>query len=150
MRMSYPIRAAFGALMCGVFAAACSESPAGPLLTAQPLAADTVAASAGLSLEDIEARGWDCRPAPMIPNRKSCSPPNQPHPVTLPDAIDPMATEGRPPTFSLLIFDNGVFFGTDLLIRANLYRGQPCKFTGGNYRFIPRIAYYECLHPKAG
>jgi hypothetical protein len=47
----------------------------------------------------------------------------------------------------LLVFDNGVFSGTDLLIRSDLYNGQECRATGAPYRFIARIGYNECLHP---
>jgi hypothetical protein len=103
------------------------------------LAAEAV----GLSPQDLAARGWDCRPTP-IPNRVSCSPPNQMHPLLLPGPPPPA---DRPPTFTLLVFDNGVFIGTDLLIRSDLYRGQQCQATGAPYRFISRIGYYECLHP---
>ena len=46
----------------------------------------------------------------------------------------------------LLVFDNGVFVGTSLLIRSDLYSGQPCRSTGGPYTFIGRIGYYECRH----
>ena len=46
--------------------------------------------------------------------------------------------------------DNGVFIGTNLLIRSDFYRGQQCNATGAPYRFIPRIGYYECLHPVGG
>jgi hypothetical protein len=66
------------------------------------------------------------------------------HPLLLPGPPPPA---DRPPTFSLLVFDNGVFIGTDLLIRSDLYRGQLCNATGAPYRFISRIGYYECLHP---
>jgi hypothetical protein len=82
-----------------------------------------------------------------MPTRVTCSPPNQPHPITLPGPPPP---PDRPATFTLLVFDNGVFYGTDLLIRSDLYAGQPCKSTGGPYRFIPRIGYYECVHLKGG
>jgi hypothetical protein len=100
-----------------------------------------------LSPEDLVARGWNCQPTP-IPNRVSCSPPNQTHPLLLPGPPPPA---DRPATFTLHVFDSGVFIGTDLLIRSDLYHNQPCKSTGGRYRFIPRIGYYECVHlVKAG
>jgi hypothetical protein len=133
---------------------ACSQSPAAPSqsgTTTQAMVAETMVASesrvttqaASISPEDLAARGWDCRPAPTIPNRVSCSPPNQSHPVLLPGPPPPAE---RPATFTLLVFDSGVFIGTDLLIRSDLYHDQQCKSTGGPYRFIPRIGYYECLH----
>ena len=137
---------------CGLAGAAC-QAPTRPTESAanQPITlgmlgspqSHLAAEAAGLSLEDVAARGWDCRPTP-IPNRVSCSAPNQMHPLLLPGPPGP--GEGQP-TFTLLIFDNGVFVGTDLLIRSDLYRGQLCNATGAPYRFISRIGYYECLHP---
>jgi hypothetical protein len=99
--------------------------------------------AASFSPTDLMARGWDCRPAPTIPNRMTCSPPNQDHPILL---SGPPPPDDRPATFTLLVFDNEEFVGTDLLIRSDLYNNQQCKSTAGLYRFIPRIGYYECLH----
>lgn len=142
------------ALMCELIASACSQSPVAPSRTAVQPTVDTsitleslaTTQAASFSLEDLAARGWDCRPTP-IPNRVSCSPPNQMHPLLLPGPPPPA---DRPPTFTLRVFDNGVFIGTDLLIRSDLYRGQQCTATGAPYRFISRIGYYECLHPVQG
>jgi hypothetical protein len=154
MRMMFPTRAMTGALICGLFASGCSQSPVAPSATlAQPGRGDAFVApgehvtapGAGVSLEDVEAHGWNCRPAPTIPNLVTCTPPNQEHPVTLPGPVP-----DRPATFTLLVFDNGIFVGTDLLIRSDLYHGQPCRSTDGPYRPITRIGYYECLHPAAG
>jgi hypothetical protein len=136
---------------CALLGTAC-ESPTRPTASAanQPVTLGTVgpspsqlaAEAVGLSPQDFVARGWDCRPTP-IPNRVSCSPPNQMHPLLLPGPPPPA---DRPPTFTLLVFDNGVFIATDLLIRSDLYNGQECSATGAPYRFIARIGYYECLH----
>jgi hypothetical protein len=41
---------------------------------------------------------------------------------------------------------DGSFIGTIHLIRADLYRGQPCPQAGGLYFFIPPIGYYRCEH----
>lgn len=139
------------ALTCGLAAVGCNQSPAAPSPSAvQPGAAETMSDSspafinkaASLSPADFAARGWDCRPAPTIPNRMTCSPPNQGHPLLLPGPPPP---DDRPATFTLLVFDSGVFIGTDLLIRSDLYHGQPCHSTGAPYRLIARIGYYECL-----
>jgi hypothetical protein len=161
MRTISPIWAAAAALTCGLAAVACNQSPIAPSPSAvqpptapsasavQPGAAETMSESAlineavSLSPADFAARGWDCRPAPTIPNRVTCSPPNQGHPVLLPGPPPP---DDRPATFALLVFDSGVFTGTDLLIRSDLYHGQQCHSTGAPYRFIARIGYYECLH----
>jgi hypothetical protein len=143
-------------VFAGALLSTACESPTGPAASAtnQPVTLRTLgpsqsqlaAEAVGQSPQDFEARGWDCRPSP-IPNRVSCSPPNQMHPLLLPGPPPPA---DRPPTFTLLLFDNGVFIGTDLLIRSDLYRGQQCNATGAPYRFISRIGYYECLHPVNG
>jgi hypothetical protein len=155
--MPVPCRKVIAPLVfaCALAGAAC-QTPTGPTASAanQPIALGTLgpaqsqlaAEAVGLSPQDLAARGWDCRPTP-IPNRVSCSPPNQMHPLLLPGPPPPA---DRPPTFTLLVFDNGVFIGTDLLIRSDLYRGQQCNATGAPYRFISRIGYYECLHPVNG
>jgi hypothetical protein len=148
MRRISPILAAAAALICGLAAVACQQSPAAPSRSAvQPSAADTSSSdltneASSLSPADFMARGWDCRPAPTIPTRVTCSPPNQGHPLALPGPPPP---DDRPATFTLLVFDSGVFIGTDLLIRSDLYHGQQCHTTQAPYRFIARIGYYECV-----
>lgn len=146
------ICAAAGALLVGTLTSACGRSPAAPSsVIAQssgggPMAASEAAVTtqaAGLSAEGLAARGWDCRPTP-IPGRVACSAPNQQHPALIPG---PPSPDDRPAAINLFVFDNGVFVGTNLLIRSDLYAGQPCRSTAGLYRFIPRIGYYECLHP---
>jgi hypothetical protein len=143
-------------LLAAPLIAGCTASPTAPsLTTVQTTIADTMIVldspattrAASPSPADLAARGWDCRPAPTIPNRITCSPPNQDHPLSLPGPPPPA---DRPTTFTLLVFDNGVFFGTDLLVRSDLYRGQQCHSSGGLYRFISRIGYYECLHLANG
>jgi hypothetical protein len=137
---------------CALLGAA-GESPTRPtayaanqpvtLGTLGPAQSQLAAEAVGLSPQDLEARGWDCRPSPVNPIRVTCSHPNQLHPVLLPGPPPP---PDRPDAITLLVFDNGAFIGTDVLIRSDLYNGQPCRSTGGLYRFIARIGYYECLH----
>jgi hypothetical protein len=153
MQSAYRNRAIVGALLCGAIAGACSPSPAGPsqFRAAAPTIVESVTVSessittqaAGLAPEDLVARGWDCRPAPLNPTRVTCSHPNQMHPGSLPGPPPPV---DRPNTITLHVFDNGVLTGINLLIRSDLYNGRECRATGAPYRFIARIGYYECLH----
>lgn len=152
MRSMLRNKAILGALLCGAIAGGCSPSPAGPAPSpaAGPTNVDTATASerltaeaAGLSPEDLVARGWDCRPVPGIPTRVTCSPPNQTHPLSLPG---PPPAEDRPAALTVFVFENGAFVGTNLLIRSDLYQGQECRATRAPYRFIARIGYYECRH----
>jgi hypothetical protein len=150
MRATFSTRAAVVALALGIMAAGCSQSPAAPSMTAPTAtgaesgsAATMAMSQASLTPADLEARGWDCRPVPFNPTRVTCSRPNQLHPVLLPGPPPP---EDRPASITLLDFENGVFVGTLVLIRSDLYRGQPCSSTGDVYTFIARIGYYECRH----
>ncbi len=125
-----------------VFAVSCSGSPAGPTTSAPTMGSGATVPSqaeqaAGLTPQDLVARGWECRPSP-VPGRIACSHPNQGFPPVPP-------TPDRPPTFTLLVWD-GTNFGTLLLIRSDLYRGQTCGSTGEPYIFRPVIGYFECLH----
>jgi hypothetical protein len=154
MRSTIRFNAALGVLMCGIIAAGCSRMPSAPSpppAAGSPTWSDAVsqpaAQGASLTIADLEARGWDCQPAPTNPTRQTCSHPNELHPVLLPGPPPP---SDRPASITLLVFDNGVFAGTDLLIRSDLYNGQPCQPTGAPYRFIARIGYYECLHQPQG
>ena len=154
MRLTLRFRTAVGVLLSGIIASGCSQSPSAPSRS-QAAASQTsssaepivMAQAPGLSLEHLAAQGWDCRPAPFNPIRVSCSHPNQPHPLTLPGPPPP---PDRPAAITLRVFDAGVFDGTSLLIRSDLYSGQTCRSTGALYTFIARIGYYECLHPQGG
>ena len=150
MRQSFRFEAAAGVLACLV-GAGCSQMPTATSpssATASMISIDQEVVLASrqpnLTIEDLESRGWDCRPAPMNPIRQTCIAPNQLHPTQFPGP-----SPDNPPSVSLLVFDNGVFVATDLLIRADLYQGQTCRTLEGPYRFIGRIGYYECPHEPA-
>ena len=154
MRLTLRFRSAVGVLLSGIVASGCSQAPSAP--SPSQAAASTTSSSAepivmaqapGLSLEDVVARGWDCRPSPVNPSRLTCSHPNQLHPLAIPGPPPP---PDRPAAITLLVFDSGVFDGTSVLIRSDLYNGQTCRSRGGPYSFIGRIGYYECLHPHGG
>jgi hypothetical protein len=145
MRLNSPTWAAPVALACGIFATACESSvaPTAP----HPVTAPTATGSAMLTPAHLDDQGWDCRALPFNPALVTCSRPNQPHPLTIPGPPPP---DDRPASVTLIAFENGVFIGTSVLIRSDLYNGQPCRSTGGAYTFIPRIGFYECLHRKNG
>jgi hypothetical protein len=88
--------------------------------------------------EQLITAGWTCFLDPGAP-RTVCSDPGHGRPVP----GDPNA----PPTYNFKLFTlDGTFIGTSHLIRADLYRGQPCPRSGGLYLFIPPIGYYRCEH----
>ena len=116
-------RGALAALLCTV------------ALGAAGLAAS---AAAGVNPAQLADAGWTCFNDPAAP-RVVCSDPGHGRPV--PGDPDP------PPSYNFLLFGlDGTFIGTQHAIRADLYSGQPCRSTGGDYLFVPRIGYYRCEH----
>jgi hypothetical protein len=140
-RLRGEIAAVFAA--CAL-AAGCSQTPASPtpsdtVGTARVLAAQ----DNGQSWQDFEARGWSCR-TPNNGPATVCSPPNQPLPVVAIPPAQPPAD--RPETVLLKRWRNGVFEANVLLIRPEIYNGQPCESTGQPYTYITVLGYFECAH----
>ena len=138
------------AVAAGALAAACSQTPTGPTMPAvTPTGTATVAAAAVSSAhgtsqtwQDFEARGWNCRtPVPAV---TVCSPPGQPLPVVAFPPAQPPAD--RAETVMLKRWRNGVFEANVLLIRPEIYNGQPCESTGQPYIYIGVLGYFECAH----
>ncbi len=105
---------------------------------AASLAVAPAATASGPTIGQLTNAGWACISSPVVP-RIVCSSPG----LGLP-AI-PADPDG-PPAFSHFIFTlDGTLLGTAHLIRADLYRGQPCRRDGA-YFFIGLIGYYRCDH----
>ncbi len=115
-----------------------------PLVAAAALPLPIAAASRspGLSPKQLSDSGWTCFNVP--PLGVHCSPPGKPWPPTQPAA-------------QLLYFFNTTdpssdipdFTGTETLIRADIFNGQPCPTEpSGQYTFLPSIGiplnYYGC------
>ena len=104
------------------------------------ITAAELASTAHLNPTELEARGWTCF-RPPVPNRIVCGRPNQGRPT-----IGNPPPDDRPATFTFLVFEgSGLFVGTELLIRTDLYNGQLCESTGQPYIFRALIGYYECV-----
>jgi hypothetical protein len=104
------------------------------------VSAATPAQAEGVTPETLAAAGWDCFLTPpfIVPPRISCANPGLGRPF--PGNPDP------PAAYTLLTFDlGGNYLGKVHLVRADLYRGQPCGPSGGPYVFRAVIGYYECL-----
>jgi hypothetical protein len=96
------------------------------------------ASSESVSPAQLQAHGWSCFVPPPFPDTIVCGNPAHGLP---PVPADP---NGRP-SYSFLLFElDGSFRGTVHMIRADLYRGQPCPQTGGLYVFNPANGYYRC------
>ena len=94
----------------------------------------------GVTPTALIAAGWDCFPTPpfILPPRIVCANPGLGRPF--PSNPDP------PSAYTLPTFDlGGNYLGKVHLVRADLYRGQPCGSPGDPYVFRAAIGYYECL-----
>ena len=121
---------------------AATAAPKAPVtsLSSELVTADALASAAHLNPTELETRGWTCF-QPPVPDRIVCSRPNQGRPT-----IGNPPPDDRPATFTFLVFDgSGLFVGTELLIRTDLYNGQPCESTDQPYIFRALIGYYECV-----
>jgi hypothetical protein len=114
----------------------------GAALAAGLAAAGVAAGAEGPTIEQLSAQDWVCAPAPpfVVPPRIACSNPGLGRPS--PGMVDP------PPAYMFLVFHpDGSFWGSEHLIRADLYRGQRCAGSGEPYVLRALIGYYECVGP---
>jgi hypothetical protein len=137
-----------GLLLAAAIVAGCGRSPTSPpaplapTRTAGSVAGTTaqLASAEHLNPTELQARGWICF-RPPVANRIVCGRPNQGRPT-----IGNPPPDDRPATFTFLVFDGGgLFVGTELLIRTDLYNGQLCESTGQPFIFRALIGYYECV-----
>ena len=126
-------------------AAACSQTPTSPTPGATSVGTPAVLAAEGTkqSWQDFQARGWHCR-TPNNGPATVCSPPDQPLPVVAVPPAQPPAD--RPDTVLLKRWRNGVFEANVLLMRPEIYNGQPCESTRQPYTYITVLGYFECAH----
>ena len=111
------------------------------LATAVALALAATASAEAVTPAQLQGQGWSCFVPPALPDTVVCGNPAHGLP---PVPADP---DGRP-SYSFLLFDlSGTFRATVHMIRADLYRGQPCPQTGGGYVFNALNGYYRCEVP---
>lgn len=105
---------------------------AAALVVAAPASAESVTPA------QLQAQGWSCFVPPNLSDTIVCGNPAHGLPPVPPDP------DGRP-SYSFLLFTlDGDFRANVHMIRADLYRGQPCPQTGGAYVFNPANGYYRC------
>ena len=126
-------------------AAACSQTPTNPTASPSATVSDSGTQASRPGWEHFDEHGWNCRQPPTAPGVTVCSPPGQPLPVVAIPPAQPPAD--RPPTVTLKRWINGVFDANVLLIRPEIYNGQPCESTGAAYTFVAVLGYFECAHP---
>lgn len=98
------------------------------------------AASQGVTQAQLENAGWICfKPVPT--DNVHC---------VQPGGLERVLT-GEAETMSFLVFraTDGAFLGTELIVRADIFNGQPCPTDppGGQYTYLKPLLgldYYAC------
>ena len=95
------------------------------------------------TLAQAQASGWDCNPLILIGGHFHCSPSGKPGVL---DIIDGTATS--PSIVHQVFRADGTFAGTETLIRADLFAGQPCPTDQWLPvpPWLPTPMYYACHH----
>jgi hypothetical protein len=115
------------------------------LLIAVVATAAAVVGSAGgggsRTLAQAQAAGWDCNPLVLIGGHYHCSPPGRP------SVADIIAGTDLPSVEHQVFLPDGMFAGTEILIRADLYERQPCPTD----QWLPvppagPVQYHACHH----
>jgi len=94
-------------------------------------------------LAQAQAAGWDCNPPVLIFGYYHCAPPGKP------SVLDIVTGQTSAPSIELRVFNqDGSFAGIESLLRADLYRGQPCpedNLTEWGLLDLP-VDYRACHH----
>jgi hypothetical protein len=95
------------------------------------------------SLAAAQAAGWDCDPLVLIGGHFHCSPPGKD------GVLEIIAGTATAPSIVHQVFrPDGSFAGTETLIRADLFAGQPCPTDQWLPvpPWLPTPTYYACHH----
>ena len=95
------------------------------------------------TLAQAQAAGWDCEPLVLIGGHYHCSPAGKPGVL---DIINGTAT--APSIVHQVFRPDGTFAGSETLIRADLFAGQPCPTDQwlAVPPWLPSPTYYACHH----
>jgi hypothetical protein len=106
------------------------------------LAQATAVQAGGRTLAQAQKAGWDCDPPILLLGHYHCSPPGRP------SVADIIAGGVDTPSIVHQVFrPDGKLAGTETLIRADLYAGQPCPTD--EWLPVPPFGepeYYACHH----
>lgn len=105
--------------------------------------AGAVNAAGGHTLAQAQAAGWDCEPLILIGGHYHCSPPGK---EGVREIIDGTATS--PSIVHQVFRPDGTYAGSETLIRADLFAGQPCPTDEWLPvpPWLPTPTYYACHH----
>ena len=112
-------------------------------LASAMFAGNALAISSRLTLEQVQAAGWDCTPLVLIGGHYHCSPPGRP---SVMDIV--VGTADTPSIVHSVFREDGTCAGTELLIRADLFAGQPCPTDMWLPvpPWLPEPVYWACHH----
>lgn len=95
------------------------------VLVAGALGVAGVAWSSGATMDRAESAAWDCNPKVLILGYYHCAPPGKA------SVLDLVTGVAAPASLQVRVFrPDGTFAGTETLLRADLYAGQPCRQEG--------------------
>jgi hypothetical protein len=131
-------RIALGSLLFLAVAVSACSSPSAPADADGLTPATSQSQLQGTTLDRLRSANWDCQQ--RGPTFISCAPPG----LGLPP-IPPLGVDGRP-VYELAVFAlDGTPVGSAHFLRADLYHGQTCAFTGQPFVLRAIIGYYECF-----
>jgi hypothetical protein len=89
----------------------------------------------------LDAQGWDC---PVVFDAVHCAPPG--------GLARVVSGEAETMTFLVFSTSDGSFLGTELIVRADIFKGQPCPTDPPSRRYTPLfegehnigLNYYAC------
>jgi hypothetical protein len=113
------------------------------VLASATFAGSTLANNSQQTLLQAMAAGWDCTPLILIGGHYHCSPPGKQ------GVAEIIAGTADSPSIVHTVFRaNGTFAGTELLIRADLFGGQPCPTDVWLPvpPWLPEPTYWACHH----
>jgi hypothetical protein len=106
-------------------------------------AGNVLAINSRLTLDQAMASGWDCDPLVLIGGHYHCTPPGKD------GVLEIIAGTADSPSIVHQVFrSDGRFAGTELLIRADLWAGQPCPtdIWLPVPPWLPEPMYFACHH----
>jgi hypothetical protein len=124
-----------------VFIAAVAAVTAGAVALVGTAAGGPSSGTSNRTLDQAIANGWDCNPLILLGGHYHCSPPGRPSVADIIAGTDVASVEHQ------VFLPDGSFAGTEFLIRADLYAGQPCP-TDQCLPVPPfgPVEYYACHH----
>lgn len=110
-------------------------------LVGATVCAISAAGSSGATMTQAQAAGWDCNPQVLIVGYFHCAPPGKP------SVLDMIQGNADTPSIVLRVFyPSGEFAGTEHLMRADLYQGQPCPQDNLTTWDLLPFGYRACHH----